>query len=150
MGEHVHSNLSMEDICKDEDTADPHSKELETVEVRVMKGMVEGRRATQTKHEKKIVEAERVMMEEMRKKQSSGVTKVAALIKFFFSEVGLVYGCVAYAVWGANVFRALELPEEELRCEEKRKVAMDIEDNMDFLAEVSMTQYFLLYLMHAI
>ena len=106
-----------------------------SVKVHTMKEKVIGKRAPRNK--KKAIEEDKVMTEELREREPSGATKLAAVVKFFFSNAGLMYGCVAYAVWGANMYIAMELPGEEARYEEKRKVAIQIEDNMEYLADVS-------------
>jgi hypothetical protein len=105
------------------------------VKVHTMKEKVIGKRAPRNK--KKAVEDDKVMTEEFREREPSGATKLAAVVKFFFSNAGLMYGCVAYAVWGANMYIAMELPGEDGRYEEKRRVAIQIEDNMEYLADVS-------------
>ena len=122
------------------DEKEPLRMKPKIFEIHAMKEAIIGKRAPRNK--KQIVEEDKIMTEQLRKKESSGATKLAAVVKFFFSNAGLMYGCVAYAVWGANMYRAMELPEEELRYEEKRRVAIQIEDNMEYLADVSIFLFF--------
>ena len=114
------------------------------VEIQIMKETVVGKRVPKKK--KEIPEDEKIMTTELRKRESSRATKLAGVVKFFFSNLGLLYACVAYAFWGANMYRAMELPLEEERYAEKRRVAREIEDNMEFLADVCIVLGLFVYL----
>ena len=104
------------------------------VEIRTMKETIVGKRVP--KKRKEVPLEEKIMTEELRKRESSRATKLAGIVKFFFSNLGLLYACIAYAFWGANMYRAMELPAEEERYAEKRRVAREMDDNMEFLADV--------------
>jgi len=55
------------------------------------------------------------------------------LLKFAFSQAGVILICIIYAVVGANIYLSMEVPAEEARYAEKREKASQILNDMDFL-----------------
>jgi len=72
------------------------------------------------------------MREETRqRKRAFDFLKV--LLKFAFSQAGVILICIIYAVVGANIYLSMEVPAEEARYAEKREKASQILNDMDFL-----------------
>ena len=57
------------------------------------------------------------------------------MLKYAFSQIGVIVLCCVYAVGGANIYMSMEVPLEEEAKELKRTVALDIIDAQDFLAD---------------
>jgi hypothetical protein len=69
--------------------------------------------------------------ETRRRKKAFDFLKV--LMKFAFSQAGVIIICIVYSVGGANIYMSLEKPAEEERYAEKREKASQILASMDFL-----------------
>ena len=75
-----------------------------------------------------------VMRTEVRRKPKA-FDFVKVMLKYAFSQIGVIVLCCVYAVGGANIYMSMEVPLEEEAKELKRTVALDIIDAQDFLAD---------------
>ena len=59
---------------------------------------------------------------------------IKVILKYAFSQVGVVVLCTLYAVGGAQIYLGMELPLEEERRAAKQEVALEIINMEDFLS----------------
>ena len=59
-----------------------------------------------------VEEGDGIMRQEVRKKEKA-FDFLKVVLKYAFSQIGVVVLCVGYAVIGANIYLSLELPLEE-------------------------------------
>ena len=88
------------------------------------------------KMKKKVEEVEEgdgIMRQEVRKKEKA-FDFLKVVLKYAFSQIGVVVLCVGYAVVGANIYLSMELPLEEERRKAKEEVAIEIMKMEDFLS----------------
>ena len=83
--------------------------------------------------EKVDVEDDGVMRKEVRKKEKA-FDFLKVVLKYAFSQIGVVVLCVGYAVVGANIYLSMELPLEEERRKAKEEVAIEIIKMEEFLS----------------
>ena len=83
--------------------------------------------------EKVDVEDDGVMRKEVRKKERA-FDFLKVVLKYAFSQIGVVVLCVGYAVVGANIYLSMELPLEEERRKAKEEVAIEIIKMEEFLS----------------
>ena len=60
---------------------------------------------------------------------------IKVVLKYAFSQIGVIIICIMFAVGGAQVYMALELPLEEERFAAKREIAEEIMGMEDFLSD---------------
>ena len=65
------------------------------------KGVIVGKRAMNIKSS--VDDEEGTMMLGSKKKFISGMGQLAAIVKYFFSNAGLVYGCIIFASIGEQI-----------------------------------------------
>ena len=75
-----------------------------------------------------------VMRTEVRRKPKA-FDFVKVMLKYAFSQIGVIVLCCVYAVGGAQIYMSMEVPLEEEAKELKKTVAMEIIDAQDFLAD---------------
>jgi len=85
----------------------------------------------------KAMEEEDMIMTKVTAERKKSFDGVKEFLIFLFSDVGLMVLCLLYAIIGARVFIAFELPNEEKNREIKKNVALDVIDRMDYMAEAT-------------
>ena len=69
------------------------------------------------------------------RKKARAFDFIKVVLKYAFSQVGVVVLCTLYAVGGANIYLGMELPLEEERREAKKEAALEIIKMEDFLTD---------------
>lgn len=93
--------------------------------------LIRGRRCDKAREDEDMIMTQ-VTAE--RKKNYDGAKE---FLIFLFSDVGLMVLCLAYAIVGAKVFIAFELPNEEQNREIKKNLALDVIDRMNYMTEAT-------------
>jgi len=60
-----------------------------------------------------------------------------AFMKFVMSNLGIFFLCVIYAIIGARLFIQIELPEEELRREEKKALGETVQARVNYIMDAA-------------
>ena len=69
------------------------------------------------------------------RKKARAFDFIKVVLKYAFSQAGVVILCTMYAVGGANIYMGMELPLEEERFQAKREIALEIIKMEDFLSD---------------
>lgn len=75
-----------------------------------------------------------IMKKEVRRKQKA-FDFIKVILKYAFSQVGIIFLCVFYAAGGANLYMAMEEPLEMERFAAKTEITNEIYKMEDFMAE---------------
>ena len=75
-----------------------------------------------------------IMKKEVRKKQKA-FDFIKVILKYAFSQAGVIFLCIFYAVGGANLYIAMEEPLEMERFAAKTEVTNEIYKMEEFMAE---------------
>jgi len=75
-----------------------------------------------------------IMHTEIRKKKKA-FDFVKVLLKYAFSQAGIIVLCIVYAVVGAEMYMSMEVPLEDQQKQLKMNAALDIIDSTEYLAD---------------